>query len=459
MNRQFPNSSTPRTHSNSTNRLQGNIEPLKQPPVQGIPPQYRFNLSNMEVDPKKKINSRETVAMVSKLKKYNTRLIFMNFIFLIIALIAIISLLFMPFAKINIKLDNKTISNTVDRINEEQFKNTFNGYLTKSDIQNATKDISVNFGVCNFKTYDFLKLGIDKDLSKTKQVLIEHIKNNWVTPISNLVTQATPAVLALSARMAIATVAQNINISVEQFDTLLSSAQTAMDSLKSGDVDTATNEIMKAITPILTANNLDTQKDTIQKQVKEVLTIIKNNATSESGEFSFNTMIGNLESILSEITSLNSKEARLATQTDTTNASSDMIGNIIENIANPDKVVNDLLANLSDSQKQMLSYGIFAFGLLTCFSVAIWALLVLAILFSFIRRKKSVSLWSVIWLGGLQSIWMLPFIFLTVFNLTSIIQYISFSWIALVASIVTMLFYFLFYREAKKQSKKIRKKF
>lgn len=459
MNRQFPKGTGSRGYKHTVHGLQGNVERLDQPIVQGNTPQYQFNFSKQgELSAETLAKKKEKNDIATKLKKYNRRLVLMNIVFLIIALVAIISLLFMPFAKINIKLDHATISSTVDKIHEDRFTQTFKGYLTKSDIQNATKDISVSFGVCDFKTFDFLRLGIDKNLEKTKQALKDHISKNWVKPIGDLVTQATPAVFALSARMAISMVATNVNIDIQQFDSLLNSAQTAMTELQANNVDQATSNIMNAITPILTANNIqqDTQ-DKVKEQVNQVLTIINTNARPDGAEFSFNAIIGNLDKIISEITALNSGNSTPSTQANANNSISSVLGDLIENIANPDKVVDDLVASLSDSQKQLLSYGIFGFGLLTCISAAIWALLVLAILFSFIRRKKSVSLWAVIWLGGLQSIWMLPLIFLTIFHLTSIIQYISFTWIALAASLLTMLLYFIFYREAKKQSKKLRK--
>lgn len=409
-------------------------------------------IENNEIDEKENTLS---APLQQKIKKDNRRLVFMNFIFLLFSLISIFSLLFFPFAKIDVKLDNKTIASTLDTIKDESFNKALNGYLTKDDIKNATKDININFAVVNLKTFDFLSLGIDKDLQKTSEIAKKYIADNLVKPVTELVNQAAPAVFALSAKMAISLVADVVNVTAEQFDSMLNTAQSVIKNLEGNptDLTTAKNLVMQSINPILSANGLDNKKAEVKKQVESILKIIQQNGTAD-GKFTLENAIGNLDTIIDEIVALGKPTTRTAKAN---NSVSDFVGDFIANIADPNKLVDDALNQFTPQQKQWIAYGIFGFGLLTCISAAIWAFLALRILVRFFTKKKAVSLWSVIWFGGLQAIWMVPLILLAVFNFANIVQYLSWTWISLAVSLVTMLCYFIFYRGAKKRIKKIHK--
>lgn len=153
-----------------------------------------------------------------------------------------------------------------------------------------------------------------------------------------------------------------------------------------------------------------------------------------------NTVILNLDKVLNKVKHLGGTTTFSSTQADSNN----IIGNFIQNIGNLDTLVNNAIDSLT--QKQFLSFGIFTFGLLNCLSAPVWAWLAISVNIRFFFKRKAISLWAVIWIGGLQVIWMIPALAVKLFNLTHIVQYVSYNWISFVANFAIMVLYFILYR-------------
>ena len=335
-----------------------------------------------EYPTKKKKTNQDTIP--KRYKRYNIRIIFMNILFLCISLISIYSLLFMPFAKIDIKFDNQTITNAVDNVYDTQLESLVGDYITKDDIKIFTQDMEIKFGEMNFKSIDFLKFGVDKDLSKTKKILSDYITTNLQQPITNLIDQASKSMLALSTKMALALIRggndTQITITTEQYQTLLETIPSVMENLNTG-LSNSANTLYDALKPILEANGFDlkNQENTIKSKLEKLLEVIQKNGTKD-GEFSMNNLILNLNSLIDGIKNINNTTYSLQADNSTpTNTTDQIIDNFIQNISDPAVLVDNIIDTLTPQQKQLVSYGIFTFGLFTCISAFVWACLAVTI--------------------------------------------------------------------------------
>lgn len=405
---------------------------------------------------KKDYKSMSYDELHSEFGRLNRKLIVPNILIAIIALIACIAQLFMPFFEMTVHLNGEVVSTVIDYVFEddddvivETDNEIMSAILTKSNIKTATSDLDCSFSF-NISAQDLLTIAfaseetVEDDIVALLADLLDDM--NIKDEIESALNAMMPSVISVAVTSTITSLSEELDLTEEQTAIVeqcgediqaavqkLANAEELTDEVKEevkSDVKTSVSDTMTELG--YTEEDIESVSDVIDTYYDAFL----DSATDDEGNFSYMTMLENIDTLIDALSSEDLSDEDLEDLLDdyTNSGEESAIGGIVlagytltddsaststsdsESLAT---TINYYLSLLDDSEAlvreilgedaldsqtiqiiQLASEGIFIFIAVIS---AMWALLaLLSILHIFIHNKK-VGMWYVKLFGGLAA--------------------------------------------------------
>lgn len=268
--------------------------------------------------------------LVSEKKRLNKKLILPNILIVIIAVVACLMQMMMPFLKVSVTLNSDVVASVVDTIYEdygdddplyESDNAVVSSLLTKSNIKDMTASLNTTISL-ELKATDLLSLAFSSDDNAEEEIvsllagMIDNmnIKDEIETALNEMMpTVISTAVTAVVTEQLISSLADGEELTEEQtaaIETCASEIGTAVSKLS--EVTTVTEEVkteVKAdVTTSVTTAMTDlgyTEEDiaSISSEIDTYFDAFIDSAVDDEGNFSYLTLVENIDTLVEALSS------------------------------------------------------------------------------------------------------------------------------------------------------------
>lgn len=393
--------------------------------------------------------------------KLNRKLIIPNVVIAIIAAIACFTQLFMPFFKMSVTLNSEVVSVVVDTVCAdydddeslvESNNSVLNALVTKTNIKEMTATLNTALSV-EFTATGLISLAFASDDTVEDEVItlladmidkmdikdeLETALNEMMpsvisTAVTTVVTEQIVASLSEGEELteeqttAIETASTEITASVQK---LAESTPETIEEVKTAVREEVNASVSTAMTELgYSEEDIASVSDEIDAYFDEFVDA----AINEEGNFSYITVISNLDALIEALNNYSSSDSSAESATSETNAirysliaditegnettdDSTSISYYISLLDDSESLVREFIGeSLDHDTLQMIKIAAMGLFIFVAVIAALWGILAILALLHIVLHNKKVGMWYVKLFGGLAAIifFLVPAVFIS----------------------------------------------